>query len=132
LELSRYYIEWYKTGRQPPPRDALFWFYRVHPKDAVAVGDRPVTARHGEVQDVLYVTAMATAPAELRVTSGGRKSVHPLSTGIQHLRIPFSCGAQHFAVYRGGRSVLSGDSEPIVDRIKSYDFFPTSGFAYGR
>ncbi|MGO8748042.1 MAG: endo-1,3-alpha-glucanase family glycosylhydrolase [Thermoguttaceae bacterium] len=130
LELSRYYIEWYKTGRQPPLKDALFWFYRVHPKDTVAVGDRRVTARHGPVADDLYVTTMLTARAELRVTSGGRKSVHPLSTGIQHLRIPFSCGAQHFAVYRDERSVLSGDGEPIVDRIKSYDFFPASGFAY--
>jgi glucan endo-1,3-alpha-glucosidase len=36
LELTRYYIDWYKTGRQPPWKDSLFWFYRVHPKNAVA------------------------------------------------------------------------------------------------
>jgi hypothetical protein len=30
-----------------------------------------VKALHGDVQDVLYVTAMMTAPAELRVASGG-------------------------------------------------------------
>jgi len=66
---------------------------------------------------------MTTAPAELHVTSGGRTSVRPLGTGIQHLRIPFSCGAQHFALYRGGRSVVSGDGDPIVDRIERYDFF---------
>ena len=130
LELSRYYIEWYKTGRQPPLKDALFWFYRVHPKDAVAAEDRPVRAFHGEVADVLYVTAMMTAPAELHVTSGGTTSVHPLAAGIQHLRIPFSCGAQHFAVYRGGKEMIAGDGEPIADRIERYDFFPTSGFAY--
>ena len=58
LELSRYYIEWYKTGRQPPLNDALFWFYRVHSKDAVAAKDRPVKSLHGSVADVLYVTAM--------------------------------------------------------------------------
>ena len=96
LELSRYYIEWYKTGRQPALKDALFWFYRVHPKNAVAAKDRPVTAFHGEVQDVLYVTTMSTAPAELHVTSGGTENVRLLGAGIQHLRIPFSCGPAAF------------------------------------
>ena len=125
-----YYIEWYKTGRQPPLKEALFWFYRVHPKDSVAANDRPVTALHGQVADVLYVTAMMNRPAELHVDSGGTKSVHPLGIGIQHVRIPFSCGTQHFAVSRGGKTILSKDGEPIADRIESYDFFPASGFAY--
>jgi hypothetical protein len=113
-------------------KDGLFWFYRFHPKDAVAEKDRPVKSLHRDVQDVLYVTVMTTAPAELYVTSGGRESAHPLGAGIQHLRIPFSCGAQHFALYRDGRSIISGDGEPIVNRIQRYDFFPTSGFAYAR
>jgi len=132
LELSRYYIEWFKTGRQPPLKDSLFWFYRVHPKDAVAGDDRPVKALHGDVQDVLYLTAMTTAPAELRVTSGGTTSIHPLRTGIQHLRVPFHVGVQRFAVYRGGKEIMAGEGDPIVDRIDRYDFFPTSGFACGR
>ncbi len=48
LELNRYYIEWYKTGGQPAPRDALFYFYRPHPRDAVAGEDKPVKSMHGE------------------------------------------------------------------------------------
>jgi glucan endo-1,3-alpha-glucosidase len=132
LELTRYYIDWYKTGRQPPLKDSLFWFYRVHPKGAVAKDDRPVKALHGDVQDVVYLTAMMTAPAELRVTSGRTTTVHPLAAGIQHLRVPFRVGAQRFAVYRGGKEVVAGDGDPIKDRIDRYDFFPISGFAYGR
>ena len=132
LELCRYYIEWYKTGRQPPLRDSLYYFYRVHPKNAVAANDRPVKGLHGDVQDVLYVTTMMTAPAELHVTSGETKSIRPLSTGIQHSRIPFSRGAQHFAVYRDGKLILSQKGEPIADRIDHYDFFPASGFAHAR
>jgi glucan endo-1,3-alpha-glucosidase len=130
LELTRYYIDWYKTGRQPPWRDSLFWFYRVHPKDAVAKDDRPVTARYGDVQDVVYLTAMMTAPAELHVTSGGTTTVHPLVAGVQHLRAPFHAGAQRFAAYRGGKEIVAGDGDPINGRIDRYDFFPTSGFAY--
>lgn len=129
LELSRYYIEWYKTGKQPPLKDSLFYFYRLHPKDAVAKEDRPVKAFHGDTQDVLYVTAMMTAPAELHVTSGGTKTVRLLKAGIQHVRIPFACGSQHFTVYRDGKVILSKAGEPITDRIDRYDFFPASGFA---
>ena len=132
LELCRYYIQWYKSGKPPPLKDALFYFYRPHPKDAVANEDRPVKALAGPVQDVLYVTTMMTAPAELHVTSGSTKTVHPLKAGVQHWRIPFFCGPQYFAVYRDGKSILAKDGEPIVDRIERYDFFPTSGFAYAR
>ena len=128
LELSRYYIEWYKTGKQPPLKDALFYFYRLHPMDAVAKEDRPVKSRQGPVQDVLYVTTMMTAPAQLHVTSGTTKTVNLLQPGIQHLRIPFACGPQHFAIYRDGKAIVSKDGEPISDRIERYDFFPASGF----
>jgi glucan endo-1,3-alpha-glucosidase len=130
LELSRYYIEWYKTGKRPLVKDALFYFYRVHPKDAVAKEDRPVKSFHGPLEDVLYVTTMLTAPAELRVTSGATQSVHRIKAGIQHLRIPFSCGPQQFAVYRDGKIIVGKEGEPITDRIERYDYFPTSGFAY--
>jgi hypothetical protein len=75
---------------------------------------------------------MMTARAELRVTSGGTQTVHSLKAGVQHLRIPFSCGPQHFSVYQDGNRVISKDGEPILDRIERYDFFPTSGFAYAR
>ena len=36
--IERYYIEWYKTGKQPPLKDVLLYFYRVQPKGAVAKG----------------------------------------------------------------------------------------------
>jgi len=130
LELSRYYIEWYKTGQQPTLKDGLFYFYRLHPKDAVAKEGQPVKAFHGPVQDVLYVTTMMTAPVELQVTSGGTKTVHWLKPGIQHVRIPFACGPQRFVVSRDGKVILSKDGEPITDQIERYNFFTTSGFAY--
>ena len=132
LELGRYYIEWYKTGKQPPLKDALFYFYRVQPKDSAAKDDRPVKEFHGPLEDVLYVTTMMTAAAELQVISGGKKSVHRLQPGIRHLRIPFFSGAQRFTVYRHGKAILNKDGEPIADRIERYDYFPTSGFAYAQ
>ncbi len=34
LELSRYYIQWYKSGKPPPLKDALFYFYPIGRKPA--------------------------------------------------------------------------------------------------
>lgn len=128
LELCRHYMDWYKTGKEPPLRDALFYFYRRHPKDAVAKDDRPVTALHGEVQDVLYLTSMMTSAAQLQVASGSSSSVHPLEPGIRHLRVPFSTGPQKFTVLRNGKTILSQEGPPIASQIERYDFFPASGF----
>jgi hypothetical protein len=51
------------------------------------------------------------------------------SAAAQDWRIPFSCGSQHFAVYRDGKRILSKDGEPIVDKIELYNFFRASGSA---
>ena len=133
LELSKYFITWYKTGKQPPiDRDALFYFYRPHPKDAVATrDDRPVTSRLGEATDTLYLTTLLTAPAELRVYSGENETRHSIAAGIQHLRIPSACGPQRFELTRHGERILTAEGEPIEANIERYDFFTTTGFAYG-
>ena len=134
LALCSYYIQWYKTGKQPAiKRDGLFYFYRTHAKSAVASKDtKPATKFSGDVQDALYVTTMLTAPAELRVTSGSSTSVHKMKAGIQHVRIPFSPGAQHFALYRKDRLLCEKAGEPVLAQIENYDFFPASGYVYGQ
>ncbi len=149
LELSKYYIQWYKTGRQPGiSRDGLFYFYRVHPKGAQATlakpttvpagfADpswmaKPVTDQLGDVQDNLYLTTMLTAPAELRVTSGDTQTRYPMSAGIAHIAVPFHPGAQHFELYRQGKCLLTLDGEPVQAQPDHYNFFPTTGFGYAK
>jgi hypothetical protein len=133
LELSKYFIAWYKTGKQPPiERDSLFYFYRTHPKDAVAArDDRPVTSRIGEVNDTLYITTLLTAPAELCVDSGANQTRHPVAAGIQHLRVPFACGPQRFELVRHGERILTAQGRSIDAKIERYDFFTAGGFAHG-
>ncbi|MGI4789534.1 MAG: endo-1,3-alpha-glucanase family glycosylhydrolase, partial [Janthinobacterium lividum] len=74
LALSQYYIQWYKTGVQPTVnKDSLYYFYRVHPKAAVATGAGEVKPSWVDplTLDDVFVTTICTAPATLTVNSGG-------------------------------------------------------------
>jgi glucan endo-1,3-alpha-glucosidase len=130
LELSKYFIEWYKTGQQPPIRqETLFYFYRTHPKDLLVAGEKPVTGRHGEVEDVLYLTTLLKEPAQLLVKSGEREVRLEAAAGLRHRRVPFAVGAQHFEVLRNGQRIIQADGPAIEAQVKAYDFVPVGGFA---
>lgn len=143
LEMCKPYIAWFKTGRKPRiGRDAIFYVYRTHPKDAVATNEgikqapqpinpNPVKQRHGDVRDDLYLTLSLTAPGELRVDSGGTASVHPVPAGTTHVQVPFRPGPQRFELFRDGKRVLTLEGVPIVEKPRWYDFSPATGFVYG-
>jgi glucan endo-1,3-alpha-glucosidase len=131
LELSKYYITWYKRGAQPPiDRDALFYFYRIHPKDLVITNDVPVTWVSQYVQDELYLTTMLKSPATLVVTSGGVRSSYDQAAGISHVRVPFQVGSQVFEVWRGNSRLAVINAPQVTTLLTNYNFFPTSGFSY--
>jgi glucan endo-1,3-alpha-glucosidase len=134
LELSRYFIEWYKTGKKPAVKqEGLFFFHRTHPKDAVVAGDKPVEARAGVIEDVLYVTTLTNVAAELRVTTGGTASAPlPVQQGLQHHRVPFEPGPQRCELWRGGKAVAAADGTAIEAQPKHYNFVPATGYAYVR
>lgn len=128
LAFNAYYIKWYKSGKQPKiTKDALYYVYRTHAKDAIAGADKPVLKQVGEVKDELNISTMLTAPAELHVFSGTTEQTFPLKKGITHLRVPFACGAQRFEVYRKGKCILKAEGDPIQQQIIKYNYFLTSG-----
>jgi glucan endo-1,3-alpha-glucosidase len=136
LELNRYFADWYRSGStEPPPApggaDHLFHVYRVHPEGAVAPDDPrgPVTWRYGDVQDVLYVTTLTVAPAELKVTTGGHTETRSVPAGLHHVRIPFQIGAQGFELWRDGALLVKSDGRPIVGNPSFYNFHYTTGHA---
>ena len=131
LELSKYYITWYKNGQSPPiDRDALFYFYRIHPKDLVITNDQPVQDWSGEIEDSLFLTTMLTQPANLVVTSGGVTNQFSQSSGLSSVRVPFNVGPQVIELWRDGARVGVINGPPIVTNLTNYNFFPTSGFSY--
>jgi glucan endo-1,3-alpha-glucosidase len=132
LELSKYYISWYKNGFVAPPidRDALFYFYRIAPLNLVITNDVPVTAMSPYESDLIYLTTMLKSPATLVVTSGGVQTNYAQAAGINSVRVPFLPGPQTFEVWRGGSRLALVNGPLVTTALTNYNFFPTSGFAY--
>jgi glucan endo-1,3-alpha-glucosidase len=131
-ELSRYYIQWYKTGSKPQiTADSLFYNYRTHSYKLTAAKDNrePVKIGNGPIGDDIYVTTALTAPATLEVTSGGQTSKFNVAAGIAHTVLPFNTGSQSFSLWRNGTKLTGVAGEPVVDAIDFYDYWPTTGFA---
>jgi hypothetical protein len=131
VEFSKYYITWFKSGYQPAiDRDALFYFYRIHPKDLVITNDIPVTWVSQYVQDELFLTTMLKSPAKLVVNSGGVQTEYSQSAGISHVRVPFQVGQQMFQLWRGEAQLGVINAPAITTALTNYNFFPTTGYAY--
>jgi glucan endo-1,3-alpha-glucosidase len=130
-ELEKYFIQWYKTGTPPPlTRDALYYFYRTHPKDLRAPADVQNIVLYGDVRDELFVTTNLRQPADLQVTSGGVVHTVKLEAGMRHTRVPAYPGAQTFDLLRNGSLVIHKEGDPIDAAIARYNFTTTSGFGY--
>jgi glucan endo-1,3-alpha-glucosidase len=116
-DLMGYFIQWYKTGKQPAiTQDTLFWFYRTQSLNTDAAIP-PVAHKYGPVADVIYLTANLTAPATLRVHSGGRISTIQLTAGSHDVTAPFESGSTPtFELLRGQRTILQGSGH---DEIQS-------------
>jgi glucan endo-1,3-alpha-glucosidase len=111
--LLAYFIQWYKTGREPLlSHDNVFWAYRTVvdlPKKGIEL--------YGPVRNATYVTALLTEPATLRVSIGGTIKVLQLSAGLSDAEIPLIAGsAPTFELFRGrtllARSKGRDDIEP--------------------
>jgi len=133
LELSKRYISWFKNGTDPGiHQDGLFYFYRVHSTNAVALNtnDVPVTWWFGNAKDSIFMTALLTAPAQLEISSGGSVTTNSLPAGLNQIDTPFAPGQQIFKLFRDGRQLVSLQGPDVLSQITNYDFFPASGFAY--
>ncbi|MDR3709816.1 MAG: endo-1,3-alpha-glucanase family glycosylhydrolase [Capsulimonadaceae bacterium] len=130
-ELNRYYVQWYKSGVQPPiTADSIFYAYRTSSAALKAELDTraPVKCGNGSAPDSLFVTTALTAPAELRVLSGGVAASQKVPAGIHSTLIPFHVGPQTFSLWRNGVKINSVTGEPVVSSIKFYDYWPTTGY----
>jgi hypothetical protein len=127
--LLSFLIQWYKTGIMPQIKhDAIYYFYRTQPA-ALDTGNPPVAHSYGPVADLIYITANLTAPADLRVTTGGVTTITHLSAGSTDTKTPFYAGGPpSFELLRGGRILPAGKAEdPIAAAPKLNDFHDATG-----
>jgi len=126
LDASRYYIDWFKTGRPPRiQRDRLFYFYRPEPKSAagkqfsaseVQKGVKSISGVEG-LADSVFVTCFLAKPAKLMIHSGATARTFVLPAGVHHVETPFALGAQRFTLTRNGHVVKEKTGEhEIADR----------------
>ena len=126
LDASRYYVDWFKTGRPPKiTQDRLFYFYRTEPKSAAGKQlsnseiKQHVSAISGadSLLDSVFVTCFLTKPAHLTIHSGTTSRTFDLPAGVHHVETPFALGAQRFTLMRGGRAIKEKTGEhEIADR----------------
>ena len=122
LDASRYYIDWFKTGRPPLIReDRVFYFYRPEPKSAVgklssAEAQRGLQKIDGaqQLQDKIFVSAFLSAPARLTILSGQTAQRFDLAAGVQHVSMAYALGAQRLRLERGGKVLWEKTTEHEV------------------
>lgn len=126
LDASRYYIDWFKTGRRPKiTQDRLFYFYRTEPKAATGKQFAASETQRGiktisgadRLEDSVFVTCFLVKPARLTIHSGPTTRTFVVPAGVHHVNMPFSLGTQRFTLTRDGQVVKekSGEHE-IADR----------------
>jgi glucan endo-1,3-alpha-glucosidase len=129
--LNSYYINWYKSGKQPEiTEDQIYFFYRTHSKDTISLGnvDVPVRGRIGVVKDEIFITTMLKEPAALRVLTGIDTLNYQLDKGIVHTRVPFRTGPQYFEISRNGARLIYERGEDIRTYIRVYNYNFYSGY----
>ncbi len=123
-DLAAYYIDWFKSGRQPAIlRDVLYYFHRVQPTDGSALGTAqtaPFSLQWGRrpVNDI-ELLAFLTEAGELEIVIGG--NVHRMSAaaGMTSMRAPLANGRPSFRLKRGGAIVIDFQSAyTIGDRAE--------------
>ncbi len=127
--LMRFYIEWYKTGREPAIRqDAVYWFYRTQSASDDA-GAPPVAHKYGPVADRIYVTANLLAPATLRVRIGSAATSVELPAGSTDVSVPFvPGGTPEFTLLRGRQVLLQGSGRDAIQAHPAYnDYYDSTG-----
>jgi len=128
LDLTRYYAEWFRTGRAPAiQRDELFYAYRLHPREIqgrIKPGEETLGRPAGAdaLEDSVFVTALLTAPARLTVHSGESSRTFDLGAGVQHAGMPFALGLQRFVLTRGGQTVVDHTGEHPITRDAGSNF----------
>ena len=133
LNASRYYIQWFKTGRRPEiARDALCYSYRLHPRTLPGIkkpgGTDPALERPrgaDRLVDDLFVTAFLTAPASLTLHSGDTQKSFDLEAGVNHVSMPFAPGRQRFVLTRGENTILDKTGEHDISATDAWGNFNT-------
>jgi hypothetical protein len=128
LDLSKYFIEWFKTGQPPAIKeDTVFYAYRLHAKTIPSYTNpknieksslsRPRGAQ--DLIDAVYAAVLLTAPATLEIELAGNTSRFDLPAGFSQVQVPMQSGIPVFRLLRDDKVVVekSGELEISPDNV---------------
>lgn len=127
-ELLGFFIQWYKTGREPAIRnDIVYWAYRS--QLATPQQFTGSIKLYGPVADAVYITANLTSPAVLHVSCGDHRTSIPLPSGSTKLEVPVAAGpTPHFELTRGKSRLAQADGDdPIVSAARYPNLYYSTG-----
>ena len=117
-QLLTFFIQWYKTGHQPPDpgKISVFWAYHAQLSDP-APNRGPLTRTYGPIGNAVYVTANLTASAVLRISIGNTSQSITLPVGSTDLQLPLVAGpAPRFALSRGKLTRMAGAGDDAISK----------------
>jgi hypothetical protein len=121
LDMSAYYLTWYKTGTAPKiVRDAVYLTHRTQP--AAALPSYPQTLlmklRGGSspVRDTVEALTFLTAPATVRIKVGTASYTCDVTAGEDTCTVPLGPGAVSAVIERNGAPITAVESPATVTR----------------
>lgn len=109
LDLSAYFLTWYKTGEEPEiVRDAVYVTHRTQFSDAEPTFDQErLMERRGrsEPRDTVEAATFLTEPATVEVRVGDERHECDVEAGFDTCTVPLSTGEVSARVLRDGDTV---------------------------
>jgi hypothetical protein len=128
--LTRYYADWFKTGREPKiSADTIEIFHRPHTFDATPIADKfriqdVPNFQMAKPMDTVEAVAFLKAPATIVIETGSKTYRKDVPAGLQAFEAPFEIGVQSARIERGGKSVASIASPvPVTDKPGRQDLW---------
>lgn len=134
LDVSGYWLWWFKLGTPPPVvRDTLYLIHRTQFAEAATSTAEPsrMTLRPNSTPatDVVEALVFATAPGHVTVRTGAGDTVCEVAAGVSVCDAPLALGAISADLTRDGDSVASTTSPfPVVDvpEVTTLDYVAVS------
>ena len=141
-DLNAYYIQWFKTGKQPEiVQDVLYYVYRIQHTDAeVGRGVKWRMIKEGTMVtqpcNEIEMLAFLKAPAELQIKVGESVHTQKAASGIVSFKVPLPLGVAlpppTFSIIRDKQVVVSGQGRyAILDKMEYPDLLYHSGVIAG-
>ncbi|MCU1398795.1 MAG: hypothetical protein JWN62_1904 [Acidimicrobiales bacterium] len=136
LDISDYYIAWFKTAARPSiVRDTVYLSHRIQPWAARPTGPQTefMELKDGSspARDTVEVLTFLTQPQTIEVTIGGSKRTYQAAAGESATTFPLATGTVSATVrYSNGATLTIASVDRVVDRPAVQDLqyhFASSG-----